>query len=136
MWAQRGPIGAAFDTGAARSYLRRVGSRHGVSPPPRVIVILPVMLLAYSGTALATHWWLSGLAAPVVAVLLWYRHPRARFSAYVLLSVIVVRGLFTHAWLVTAFGTASLLAMQLPSARTAWMSVGSWHRQRGGPALE
>ncbi len=126
---------APFDTVAAPSYARRVISPDVVSPRP-VVLILPVGLLAYSGAALARHWWLAGLAAPVVAALLWYRHPRARFSAYVLLSVIVVRGLLTHAWLVTAFGVGMLLAMQLPSARTAWISVGSWRRQRGGSALE
>ncbi|MBI3827473.1 MAG: hypothetical protein HY294_15880 [Candidatus Rokubacteria bacterium] len=109
-----------------------------MAPParPLVVTLLPVALLAYSGAALATRWWISGLAAPVVAGLLWYRHPRARFSAYVLLSVIALRGLVLREWLVVGFGVASILVMLLPSARAAWPSVARWRRQRAASALE
>jgi hypothetical protein len=85
--------------------------------------VLPLGLLGYSAVALATHWFISGMVAPVVAVLLWRRHPRARFSSYVFLSVVVVRGFLTHSWLVAAFGAVMILVLQLPDARAIWPTL-------------
>ena len=60
---------------------------------PPIAWALPGAVLVYAAVALAVgHWWISGAGALVVACLLWYRHPRARFAAYVLFSVVPLRG--------------------------------------------
>ena len=88
---------------------------------PVVAVLLPAALLVYAALALAVaHWWLSGLAAPVVAWLLWRRHPRARFAAYVLLSVVALRGLVTRDWVVVGVAAGAIALLQLPSAARVW----------------
>ncbi len=85
---------------------------------------LPAALLAYAAYALlVARWWLSGAAAPVVAALLWTRHRRARFSAYILLSVVVMRGTIRGQWGAVAFAAAAILALQLPAARRTWPRV-------------
>jgi hypothetical protein len=77
---------------------------------PLVAWLVPSALLAYAAFALGVaRWWISGLAAPVVAVLLWRRHPRSRFSAYVFLSVVAIRGVATHRW--------PVLALAAPASR-------------------
>lgn len=58
-----------------------------------------------------------GLAAPYVAVLLWRRHPRARFAAYVFLTHESVRGLHFRHWDAVAVAAAWVALLQLPSAR-------------------
>ncbi len=58
-----------------------------------------------------------GLAAPYVAVLLWRRHPRARFAAYVFLTHETVRGLHFRRWDAVLVAVAGILLLQLPSAR-------------------
>jgi hypothetical protein len=95
----------------------------GLTSPERpvVAVLLPAALLVYAALALAVaHWWLSGLAAPVVAWLLWRRHPRARFAAYVLLSVVALRGLVTRDWVVVGVAAGAIALLQLPSAARVW----------------
>ena len=58
-----------------------------------------------------------GLAAPYVALLLWWRHPRARFAAYVFFTHEALPGLhFRHADAV-AVALAAVALLQLPSAR-------------------
>jgi hypothetical protein len=75
-------------------------------------------LLAYAAIALSLGWWPSALAAPIVAWLLWRRHRRARFAAYVFFSM--VRAIVTASWPLTAFALGALGALQLPAARRAW----------------
>ena len=58
-----------------------------------------------------------GLAAPYVGVLLWRRHPRCRFAAYVFLSHEVVRGLHFRNWAAAALALAWIALLQLPAAR-------------------
>ena len=58
-----------------------------------------------------------GLAAPSVAWLLWRRHPRARFAAYVFLSHETARGFHFRHWDAVAVALAGILLLQLPSAR-------------------
>ena len=58
-----------------------------------------------------------GLAAPYVAVLLWRRHPRCRFSAYVFLSHEIVRSVHFHRWDAAAVALAWIALLQLPAAR-------------------
>ena len=87
----------------------------------RVVVhVIPLSLLAYAVVALAGGWWLSGLAAPLVAWLLWTRHARARFAAYVLLTVVAVRALVAGPWWLAAYAMAVILVLQAPGARRAW----------------
>lgn len=81
---------------------------------------LVVALVVYAGFAAHAGWWLSALAAPVVAWLLWRRHPRARFAAYVLLSVVAVRAVATAAWPLLAFALAAIAVLQTRAAARAW----------------
>jgi hypothetical protein len=86
-----------------------------------VAALLPAAILGYAVVALAIeHWWLSGVVALVVAGLMWRRHPRARFSAYILLSALVMRAVFGHAWGALVFAALTLAVMQTPAARRAW----------------
>ena len=88
---------------------------------PVVTILLPLALLGYALVAAGvTHWWISGLAAPVVAILLWRVHPRARFAAYVFLSVVALRGALTHRWAAVAFAAAAVALMQTAAARRVW----------------
>lgn len=90
--------------------------------PPRPVVawLLPAALVAYTVVAAGRHWWLSAAGGLLVAGLLWRGHPRARFTAYVLLSVVAVRGAVGGAWAVAAFGAAVILALQMPGALAVW----------------
>jgi hypothetical protein len=85
-----------------------------------LVLLLPGSLVAYSAFALASGRWLSGIAALAVAWLLWRRHGRARFSAYVLLTVLLVRALVDGAWPLAAYAAVALSALQAPAARRAW----------------
>jgi hypothetical protein len=58
-----------------------------------------------------------GVAAPYVAVLLWRRHPRARFAAYVFLSHEAIRGIHFRHWDAVIVALAWVFLLQLPSAR-------------------
>src|SRR5947208_11135490 len=85
---------------------------------PAVTVVLPLALVAYACVALGVaHWWVSGLVAPYVAALLWRRHPRARFAAYVFLTHEAARGLHFGHWEAAAVAAGWLAVLQLPAAR-------------------
>jgi hypothetical protein len=77
-------------------------------------------LLVYAVLGLVAHRWISGLAAPLVAALLAIRHPRARFTAYVFFSAVLVRGLVAAAWPLMLFAVAGILVLQTPAARRVW----------------
>lgn len=64
-----------------------------------------------------------GLAAPYVGVLLWRRHPRARFAAYVFLTHEVVRGLHFRHWGAVGVALGWIALLQLPAARRYVPSV-------------
>src|SRR5437870_12818869 len=84
---------------------------------PAVTVVLPLALVAYACVALGVaHWWVSGLVAPVVAALLWRRHPRARFAAYVFLSPVPLPGPLAHRWARPASPGAAVAPFQPPPA--------------------
>jgi hypothetical protein len=85
-----------------------------------VSAALPVVLVAYAVVALVEGWWLSAVVAPAVAWLLWRRHARARFTAYVFLSVLAVRALVIASWPLALFALGAIGALQLPAARRAW----------------
>lgn len=86
-----------------------------------LVALLTVALTAYAMLALGIgHWWVSGVAAPVVAALLVARHRRARFSAYVFFSVVVLRGVATGWWMLAGGAAAAILLLQTPAALRAW----------------
>ena len=58
-----------------------------------------------------------GLAAPYVGVLLWRRHPRCRFAAYVFLSHEILRGLHFRHWDAVILTVVWIALLQLPAAR-------------------
>ena len=84
-------------------------------------LLLALALASYATFALGVgHWWVSGIAAPVVALLLLARHRRARFSAYVFFSVVVLRGVVTGWWMLASAAIAAILLLQTPVALRAW----------------
>ena len=85
-----------------------------------VVLLVPASLIVYAGAAFVDGRWLSGIAAPLIAWLLWTRHHRARFAAYVFLTVVAVRALVTGPWWFAAYAVAAVLLLQAPAARHAW----------------
>lgn len=86
-----------------------------------IVATFTLALLVYAFVALAvTQWWISGLAAPLVAALLAGRHSRARFSAYVFLSVVAARGAVHAHWAALGFAVTALLLLQSTPACRAW----------------
>jgi hypothetical protein len=92
-----------------------------------VRIALPAALLVYALVAASLGWWPSVVVAPVVAWLLWRRHPRARFAAYIFLSVLTARGLLSDAWPLTLFALGAIVALQLPAAHRVWPRL-TWGR--------
>ncbi len=88
----------------------------------RALTLLLVLgLLAYAAGALGVlRWWVSGLAAPAVAALLALRHRRARFAAYVFLSVVAGRALAAGLWPLALAAAAAVLLLQTPAAVRMW----------------
>ena len=83
-------------------------------------VLFTAALLAYAALAATQGWWPSAVTAPVVAWLLWSRHRRARFAAYLFFSVMAGRALLTASWPLGAFALGAILVLQLPAARRTW----------------
>src|SRR5207247_9179683 len=107
--------GVAADGGAAAARQRR--AVHAVRPPrPSPVVVLVASLLVYAGVAVTRHWWPSAVVAPLVAVLLWRRHRRARFTAYVFFSVLAARGALTGVWALPASTLGAVALRQVPAA--------------------
>jgi hypothetical protein len=90
-----------------------------------------------------------GLLAPYVAWLVWRRHPRARFAAYVFLAHEAVRGAHLHRWDAVLLAGLFILLLQLPAARRWLPSLrpaemrARWRRRGsepesgpGGPPLD
>ena len=85
-----------------------------------VAAVLVASLLVYAALAVAHRWWPSAVMAPLLAWLLWRRHRRARFTAYVFFSVLAVRGALTGVWALPAYALAAVGLLQTPAARGAW----------------
>jgi len=82
---------------------------------------LALALAGYATFALVVgHWWVSGVAAPVVAALMLARHRRARFSAYIFFSVVVARGVLTGWWMLAGGAVGAILLLQTPLALRTW----------------
>jgi hypothetical protein len=83
-------------------------------------VLLPAAMLVYAGAALLERWWVSAVVAVMAALLMWRRHPRARFTAYIVLSAVALRGAVVRSWWTVGFAVVVLVLMQMPAARRAW----------------
>jgi len=103
---------------------------------PLVVAIMTVALLAYAVAALSIgSRWISGLLAPVVAWLLWRRHPRARFAAYIFLSGVGLRSAVVGHWATLLFAAVAIVALQTAAARRAWPRLvprWPWRHTRAG----
>jgi hypothetical protein len=87
----------------------------------RVRVLMSATLVLYAIVALVwLQRWPSGVAALIVALLLWRRHPRARFSTYLLCSAMAARAALVADWPVLALAAAAIGVMQTPAAARAW----------------
>jgi hypothetical protein len=64
-----------------------------------------------------------GGGAAYVGCLCWWRSPRARFSAYIFLTVDVMRALRGTHWWTIVIDLAVLIVMQMPALRTAYPSI-------------
>ena len=86
-----------------------------------VATLLPLACVAYAAAALAwRHSWISALAGVLTAAFLWWRHPRARFAAYIFFSAMAIRGTLTGSWPTLVFAVAAVLLLQTPPALAAW----------------
>jgi len=90
------------------------------SRPSLVVVALVASLLVYAAIAVTRRWWPSAAVAPVLAMLLWRRHRRARFTAYVFFSVLAVRVELTGVWALPVYALAAVGLLQTSAARAAW----------------
>jgi hypothetical protein len=84
-------------------------------------LVMPAALVLYAIVAFA--WldrWPAAVAALIVALLLWRRHPRARFSAYLVFSAMAVRAALAGEWPMLALALAAVAVMQTPAAARAW----------------
>ncbi|HUF93798.1 MAG TPA: hypothetical protein VMR23_15585 [Candidatus Limnocylindria bacterium] len=108
--------------------MRRDLEHHAVEPPagrrlrrPGIIAVMPAALVLYAIVAGAgLYRWSSAVGAVIVAGLLWRRHPRARFAAYVLFSVMAVRGALVGDWATLTLALVAVAVMQTPAAARAW----------------
>ena len=83
-------------------------------------ILFAAALVAYTGVAFINGWWPSVVFSPILAWLLWRRHPRARFAAYIFFSVMAARAFFAGSWPLAVFALGAIGALQLPAARRAW----------------
>jgi hypothetical protein len=86
-----------------------------------VVLFAPLACLGYAAAGVSTRGaWLSAVAATLIAWLLWRRHRRARFAAYVYFTAVAVRAALLARWPTLAFAVAVVLVMQTPPALAAW----------------
>jgi hypothetical protein len=113
----------------------RPADGRGIAPRPLVVRALAAWLaaapvlqaLSLAGIRVASfapdrpwNYVAYGVAAPYVASLVWRRHPRARFAAYVYFTHEAVRGAHLHRWDAVALAALWVLLLQLPAAR-GWL---------------
>jgi hypothetical protein len=94
-----------------------------------VNVAVPLVFVAYAGIAIALGRWPSTVGAMIVAWLLWRQHRRARFAAYIFLSMLTVRAVVTRTWPLALFALVLIAALQLPGAHRLWPRL-RWGRPR------
>jgi len=99
------------------------------------LVVLVVSLVAYAGVAATRAWWVSAIAAAIVAALLWRRHPRARFAAYVFFTVLEIRLGAGGLWALAAYPVVAVGLMQTPAARRLWPRLVPGRRRDPGDRM-
>jgi hypothetical protein len=85
-------------------------------------VFRPVELLLWTETTARTIV-IYGVFAPAVGVLLSMRHPRARFAAYIFLTMELVRAIAGESLVRAAVAVGVLLLLQLPRMRALWPRI-------------
>jgi hypothetical protein len=70
-----------------------------------------------------------GCGAAYIGYLCWRQSPRARFAAYVFLSVDIIRALRGSHWLTVVIDLVVLSILQLPSVRAVYPSIRSRERR-------
>ena len=86
-----------------------------------VVTLLPLAWVVYAAAALGwRRSWVSAIAGVLAAAFLWWRHPRARFAAYIFFSAMAIRSVLTSAWPTLAFAVLAVLVLQTPPALAAW----------------
>jgi hypothetical protein len=101
-----------------------------------VVLLLPLACLVFGAVAVAVRGaWLSAAAATLVAWLLWRRHRRARFAAYVYFTAVAVRGALTARWPTLAFAIAAVLVLQAPPALLLWPRLTPGVRRKRGDRM-
>ena len=103
----------------------------GTSPRSPVVWALVTSLLVYGVIAATRRWWPSAVMAPIVAALLWRQHRRARFTAYVFLTVLAIRGALVGVWALTVYAVVVIALLQTPAAARVWPRLRPG-RLRGG----
>ena len=89
----------------------------------RALLVVPTALLAYGMFAVTGGRWAPGLGAVLVAWLLFRRHRRARFAAYVFLTAVFARAVLTQDWWVAAGAVGLGALLQLPAATREWPRI-------------
>jgi hypothetical protein len=96
---------------------------------------LVASLAAYAAFAATRHWWISVMAASVVATLLWWPHRRARFGAYIFFTVLAIRGAVAGIWALPTYAVLALAVMQTHAARRAWPRLVPGRLRGGGDRM-
>jgi hypothetical protein len=77
--------------------------------------------------------WVAALLAPLLALLLWTRHRRARFAAYIFFSGVALRAAVAGAWPNLLFAIVAVSLMQTGPALRAWPRLRPrWPLRRSG----
>ena len=100
-----------------------------------VVILLPLACLLHAGLGLGRGHVLLATAAALIAWMLWRRHRRARFAAYVFFSAMVVRGALMAVWPALAFAVGAILLMQTSPAFAAWPRLTPGRSRRGGDRM-
>lgn len=103
--------------------------------PVITVLALVLSLVAYAVLAATRQWWLSAVAASVVAALLGLRHRRARFAAYVFFTVLAVRLAVAGPWALAAYPIVAVGLMQTAAARRAWPRLVPGRRPDAGDRM-
>jgi hypothetical protein len=85
-------------------------------------LLRPIELAVMEGMSIR-HVIAYGMVAPLIGILLASRHRRARFAAYIALSMEIMRTAIEGRWLHLAAAAMILLLLQAPRIRRVWPRV-------------
>ena len=75
-----------------------------------------------------------GCGAAYVSFLCWRQSPRARFAAYIFLSIDIMRAIRGNHWWAVLINLALLIAMQTPTFRAVYPPIRPGRRHSHGPS--